>query len=121
VATILIVDDEQANRELLGTILSKAGHTLFESTNGVEALSLAKAKQPDLIVMDLHMPAMGGTQFVKELRSDPALAHVKIALYTATMPDASMRQFMELSGITCAIPKPSGAAEVLRLIAAALA
>lgn len=93
---------------------------MLECANGAAGLEMAKNQRPDLVIMDLHMPGMGGAEFVKELRSDPALADVKIALYTATATDAAMRQFMELARIGHVIPKPSEPDQILRAVSAAL-
>lgn len=65
--------------------------------------------------MDLHMPGMDGVEFINALRDDKTLAKTRVALYTATASDESMRQFMELTGIGSIIEKPS---EPLQTIAA---
>ena len=119
-AKILIVDDEPANRALLTTLLLYAGHDVVQAGDGHEALQKAKADCPDLIVVDLNLPGMHGTQFVKALRTDPDTASVKIALYTATAPNESLTAFMEVTGIRHLVPKPSEPSEALEAIAAAL-
>jgi CheY-like chemotaxis protein len=116
VAKILVVDDEPYNRLLLATILEHDGHELSEAKNGADGLAMAKVQRPDLIIMDLHMPTMSGTDFVKALRADASLANIKVALYTATMTDPDLLQFMEATGIERVIPKPSEPREVLNLV-----
>ncbi|HEY7994136.1 MAG TPA: response regulator [Candidatus Eremiobacteraceae bacterium] len=119
-ARILVVDDDINNRLLLRLVLEHAGHEIMEASDGGEALASAHASKPDLIIMDLHMPRMGGIEFIKALRADAALANTRVALYTATLSDESMRQFMELAGIGCLIEKPSEPPELLAAVEAAL-
>lgn len=120
-ATILIVDDEPANRLLVATLLHYAGHDVLEAENGNHGLETAKTNSPDLIIVDLFLPGMHGTQFVKTLRGDDNLRETKIALYTGTRIDAMLSDFMKLYGISHVIPKPAEPEELLRAIEAALA
>lgn len=115
-AEILILDDEPNNRLLLGTILEFGGFEFVEASNAIDGLRAARRSPPDLVIMDLHMPGMSGVDFLKELRADRALAHVKVALYTATRCDDDLRQFMEVAGIEHIIPKPSDPSEVLTIV-----
>ena len=73
-STILVVDDRSTNRQLLVTLLGYSGHTLLEAVNGVEALALAQAEHPDLVITDILMPVMDGFEFVQALRADSTLA-----------------------------------------------
>lgn len=119
-AKILVVDDDINNRLLLRLVLEHAGHEITEASDGGEALALANAREPDLIIMDLHMPGMDGIDFIKALRGDTALTKTRVALYTATASDESMRQFMELAGIGCLIEKPSEPKQLLKSVEEAL-
>jgi len=120
VARILIADDDINNRLLLRLVLEHAGHEIREASEGGEALASAHVSKPDLIIMDLHMPGMDGIEFINALRADAALANTRVALYTATPSDESMRQFMELAGIGNVIGKPSDPPELLAAVEAAL-
>lgn len=119
-AKVLIVDDEPANRLLVATLLKYAGHDVLEAEDGVQGLELAQNGRPDLVIMDLSMPGMHGTQFVKTLRAQPETAQTRVALYTGTTVDAMLRDFMELHRITYVIPKPAEPEEVLRAVSLAL-
>ena len=119
-ARILVVDDDINNRLLLRLVLEHAGHEIREASDGGEALASAHASNPDLIIMDLHMPGMDGIEFIRALRADAALATTRVALYTATVSDESMRQFMELAGIGSVIEKPSEPPDLLAAVEAAL-
>ena len=58
-ASILVVDDEPANRRLLKAILNSRGHVVYEASRGDEGLALVRSHRPHLIVLDLHMPGIG--------------------------------------------------------------
>jgi CheY-like chemotaxis protein len=70
--------------------------------------------------MDLRLPGMDGPEFVKVLRSDPDIAHTRLALYTGTERSPVLDDFMALSGIRHVVPKPGEPEEVLRVIELAL-
>src|SRR5579864_5202709 len=98
-ATILVADDDPNNRLLVQAVLSHAGHTVIEAPDGREAIAQAKATAPDLILLDLSLPAMSGPEFVRALRADPQIAATAVALYTATPMNAALRDFMQIHGI----------------------
>jgi CheY-like chemotaxis protein len=80
---ILIADDKASGRELIRTIMENSGYTVIEAANGSEALEHARASQPDLIVLDLHMPGLDGFSLVAELRRDARFASTPIIALTA--------------------------------------
>lgn len=118
--TVLIVDDDSANRMLLASLVRHAGHEAHAVATGEDALRVAQQHPPDLVIVDLHMPGMGGVAFIKELRHGAETAEVEIALYTATEMSAPMRDFMEMFAIRGFIPKPSEPNDILRAIDEAL-
>ena len=119
-AKILVVDDEPLNRRLLAAILEPLGHTVAEAANGTEGLTAARATLPDLTIVDLFMPEMDGTRFVRAFRADPATAPLPLALYTAMRTDAAMRDFMRDYGVGHVIEKPSEPQDVVRIVTDAL-
>jgi len=119
-ATVLVVDDLAANRALLKAILQAGGHSVLEAADGIDGLRIAQERSPDLVIVDLHLPGMDGVDLIRALRSGAGARPVKVALYTATTVDSAMRQFMELAGIDCLIPKPSEPGDVLATVNAAL-
>lgn len=76
--TILVIDDMVDIQDILTYRLSKLGYRVFSGSNGQEAVELAKEHVPNLILMDLSMPVMDGTQATRTIRADPALAHIPI-------------------------------------------
>lgn len=119
-AKILVVDDEPANRLLVKTVLEYAGHTVTEAENADEGLRLARESSPDLALIDLSLPGVSGAEFIQTLRRDPQTKSQRIALYTGSIPDAAMRDFMQITGITHVVPKPCEPHELIEAVASAL-
>ena len=81
---VLVVDDNAANRALVGAVLENAGVELHLAVNGVEAISLAGAASFDLILMDMHMPDMNGAEAARIVKTPGATnADTKILAFTA--------------------------------------
>jgi DNA-binding response OmpR family regulator len=70
VATILLVEDERKLRDLVRSYLERAGFTVLSTGSGAEALSLAASAAPDLMILDLGLPDVGGETVARELRAD---------------------------------------------------
>jgi PAS domain S-box-containing protein len=97
--TVLIVDDRSTNRELVRTLLTYGGHRVIEAHEGAEALDLAHAQHPDLVITDILMPGMDGYQLARELRAAPDTAATPIVFYTANYQEAETRPFAEACGV----------------------
>jgi two-component system, chemotaxis family, chemotaxis protein CheY len=67
--TIVIVDDSESIREVVGFTLTNAGHKVLAAVDGKDALKFFDGSKVDLVVTDLHMPQMDGIELIKELRS----------------------------------------------------
>jgi adenylate cyclase len=80
---ILIVDDEPINLDILKTRLAVHGYEILTATNGEEALSIARAQQPDLILLDIMMPKMDGIDVCRHLKADISLPLMPIIMVTA--------------------------------------
>ncbi|HEY9085850.1 MAG TPA: response regulator [Candidatus Tyrphobacter sp.] len=119
-ATILIADDDTANRLLVVTLLKHAGHTVFEASDGAAALQYVGERRFDLVLVDLSMPGLSGAEFIRTVRAGAHDPTVAIALYTGTPENTAIREFMEIYGVRCAISKPSEPRDFLRAIETAL-
>jgi CheY-like chemotaxis protein len=82
VATILIVDDVEDNREMYAEYLRFVGFEVVTAPNGEEGLSKALADPPDAVVLDLTMPRMDGWAFATALRANPRTQHTRIIVLT---------------------------------------
>jgi twitching motility two-component system response regulator PilH len=81
--TILVVDDVQTDRELVGRVVSSAGHQAIYAADGTEAIAKAKALKPSLIFMDVVMPAQDGFKTTRSLKADPDTAKIPVVLVTS--------------------------------------
>ncbi|MFN4298856.1 MAG: response regulator transcription factor [Thermaurantimonas sp.] len=86
---ILVVDDEPDILEILSYNLKREGYIVITANNGEEAIKLAKAEKPDLIVLDVMMPGMDGMETCDKIRNIPELSNVIIAFLTARSEDYS--------------------------------
>jgi CheY-like chemotaxis protein len=80
---ILIVDDEPDVLRLTSLRLEKLGYEVLTATNGKEALDVLRNEKPDMAMLDLIMPVMYGSEICKLVKSDEALKHIPIVLFTA--------------------------------------
>ena len=117
-ATILIADDHDDNRELLQLLLSGAGYNVREARDGNECLAVARSESPDLIIMDLSMPVLDGWGVLQELKTDE---------HTLTIPCMAVTAHVELdrneaieTGFVAYVSKPYTAETLLKTIATVL-
>jgi putative two-component system response regulator len=80
---ILIVDDEQVNRELLEALVVGLGYDVRLAIDGVEALEAIAREEPDLILLDIEMPRMDGVALCARLKSDPVRRFIPVVMVTA--------------------------------------
>ena len=83
IGRILVADDNQQNRELLEAYLADEGHEILMAVDGREALDVARAKHPDLILLDIMMPKLSGYEVCSQLKKDPATKLIPILMITA--------------------------------------
>src|SRR5437773_12294823 len=81
---VLVVDDKQANRELLEGRLADLGYDLREAKDGVEALDAVAADEPDLILLDIDMPRLDGIAVCEQLKAHPIHRLIPIVILTAS-------------------------------------
>src|ERR1700722_19470122 len=82
-AKILLAEDNATNRYLVTFLLEKAGFTVSHACNGAEAVRVALADRPDLILMDLQMPDMDGYEAARRIHAEPHLAGTPIVAVTS--------------------------------------
>ena len=91
---ILIVDDNEQNRRLARDVLQFAGFRTLEAAGGVEGLSLAVEHRPDLILMDIRMPDMEGSEVLRRLREDERTAAIRVVALTASTMKGDRERFL---------------------------
>ena len=82
-ARILLVEDNEMNRDMLSRRLAKRSHEVIIAVDGREALELAEAQLPDLILMDLSLPVLDGWEATRRLKALPATRAIPIIALTA--------------------------------------
>jgi DNA-binding response OmpR family regulator len=108
--TILVVDREPRIRELVGTILTVAGHRVLQATGGAQALRIVNGAKIDLVITDMNMPDVGGVELAKRLRA--AAPELPILLMSAYIDYQSFPPKV--------LEKPFHMAELNRRVAQAL-
>jgi CheY-like chemotaxis protein len=81
---ILVVEDDAALRQVICRTLSRTGSTILEAQSGAEALELISAEQPDIVILDLRLPQMSGSDVLKHIYADPAHANTRVLVLTAS-------------------------------------
>jgi len=117
--TVLIVDDELGIVEVLEFILGDAGFRVISALNGEEALARIKQDIPDLIVLDLMMPIMGGAEVLKAMRRDPKYSAIPVIL-TSALSEDTVREQCD-GAYTLFMRKPFKSQQILDAIARFLA
>jgi CheY-like chemotaxis protein len=102
---ILIVEDKASSRELLRTVLEQLGYVVIEAGDGDEALRQVRRQTPDLVLMDLQMPARNGYDVLQEIRKDPGLARLPVVAVTANAMPGDEAKVLA-AGFTGYIAKP---------------
>ena len=80
---ILVVEDQEDNRQILRDLLGSTGYEIVEAENGQDALTVAAAEKPDLILMDIQLPLVDGYEATRRIRAIPELAKVPIIAVTS--------------------------------------
>jgi CheY-like chemotaxis protein len=83
VAKILLVEDNELNRDMLSRRLVRSGHEVLIAVDGSEAVATAGALGPELILMDLRLPDMDGREVTRLLKADQATRHIPVIALTA--------------------------------------
>ena len=102
---ILIVEDDPRNLKLIRDLLQVRGYTTLEATDGKQGVDMARAKMPDLILMDIQMPVIDGFEATRLLKADPVTKRITIVALTAFAMQGDREKCME-SGFNDYITKP---------------
>ncbi len=103
--TVLIVEDNELNMKLFRDLLEAHGYATLQTRNGIEALSLAREHQPDLILMDIQLPEVSGLDVTKWLKDDEDLRHIPVIAVTAFAMKGDEERIRE-GGCEAYISKP---------------
>jgi signal transduction histidine kinase/DNA-binding response OmpR family regulator len=114
--SVMVVDDEVANRQWLMRILEPAGFEVIEAAGGRQAIELARARPPDLVLLDLMMPEVTGFDVVEALRADPKTSQTPIMILTARHLTEADKRLLNGHMATILSRSSVGAADLLGLL-----
>ena len=97
--TILIVDDSAMIRRIVSQLVQQLGHQSITAENGLQGCELAAEIRPDMILMDIEMPVMGGFEATSRIKADERTAHIPVAFFTALGSEENIHQAREAGGI----------------------
>lgn len=113
--TILVVDDSQSIRALVGTVLKTAGYNIHEAEDGVEGMKVLSKKRVDMIITDYNMPNMNGIEFIWKVRALPDHIFTPICMLT-TESEQSKLEDGESVTTDAWIKKPIQPVHVLNIV-----
>jgi two-component system cell cycle response regulator DivK len=117
--TILVVEDNEQNLELVEFLLDEAGIKVWKARDADEARAMLGAGPPDLVLMDMQLPGTDGLSLVEEIRRNPAMAHLPIIALTAHAMRGDRERFIA-GGCDGYIAKPINVASFVEEVQAAL-
>lgn len=115
-ARVLIVDDSPTETYRFREILERHGHQVLEATNGADGVAMARAEQPDLVLMDVVMPGLNGFQATRQLSKGEDTAHIPIVIVT-TKDQETDRVWGKRQGASDYLTKPVDETLLMQTIA----
>lgn len=110
--TVLIVDDNPQNLQILGTIMERQGYDVAVAMNGVQALEFVNHDKPDIILLDIMMPEMDGFETCARLKRDPNTKTIPVIFLTARGESKDVLRGFKVGGVDY-VTKPFRSAELL--------
>lgn len=102
---ILIVEDNEKNMKLVRDVLRVKGYDILEAGTAEDGVRIARARLPDLVLMDIQLPGMSGIDAIKLLRADPVTTRLRVVAITASVMQQDRQQIMS-AGFDGFIEKP---------------
>jgi two-component system, cell cycle response regulator DivK len=112
---ILVVEDNDKNMKLFRDVLQATGYETLEATTGEEAVDLALAQQPALVLMDVQLPGIDGIQALAQLRGDPRTASIPVLALTAQAMQGDRERFLD-AGFDGYLSKPVNVVELVNAV-----
>ena len=112
---ILVVEDQEDNRQILRDLLASADYEMDEAENGEEALAAVAKQRPDLILMDIQLPIMDGYEATRRIKADPALRSIPIIAVTSHALSGGEEK-ARAAGCDDFVPKPYSPRQLLAKI-----
>jgi CheY-like chemotaxis protein len=103
--TIVVADDNPASRELMRELLESSGYNVVDAADGSEALERTLEARPDLVVLDIELPAMSGFEVLEAIRQHPELSSLPVVAVTARAMEGDLERGVA-AGFDAYITKP---------------
>jgi two-component system cell cycle response regulator DivK len=113
--TILHVEDNELNREMIRDLLRRTTYRLLQAPDGEAGIAMALDQQPDLILMDIQLPKVSGVDAMRTLRQTPATAHTPIIAITSFALSGDEQRAKD-AGATAYLAKPYSPFDLLKMI-----
>jgi two-component system, cell cycle response regulator DivK len=112
---VLIVEDNEKNMKLFRDVLSAKGYATLEARSGEEAVELALAHAPELVLMDIRLPDVDGVEALRRLRSDERTSSIPVLALTAQAMSGDRERFLA-AGFDGYVPKPVDITELVGMV-----
>ena len=112
---VLVVEDNEKNMKLFRDVLQATGYRTLEATSGEDAVDLALAHGPSLVLMDVQLPGMDGVEALAHLRGDERTASIPVLALTAQAMAGDRERFLE-AGFDGYLSKPVDVAELIEAV-----
>ncbi|MFL9923409.1 response regulator [Herbaspirillum lusitanum] len=110
--TILVVEDAEETREMLGEVFEYEGMLVITAVDGADAIAKIRNDMPDVILTDLRMPNMNGLEMSRYLKAQPEFLNIPIVLLSATLPS----DLSEIPEVDVFLRKPCSIEEVIKTV-----
>lgn len=105
--TVLIIDDDEGNRDLLGAMLEIGGYSVLKAADGSQGLAILKLQRADVVLLDVMMPGMNGYEVCRAIKTNPELMSMPVVMVTALFDDGSRNKAFT-NGADAFLTKPLG-------------
>ena len=116
---IVVAEDFNVSRKIIVSVLAKAGHTVLEAVDGMEAVELFDGREVDLLITDYNMPRLNGAELIKQVREKESYAYMPILLLTTEVNENKISLALN-ENITAWIKKPFQTEDFLKIVNKAL-
>ncbi len=113
--TVLIVEDNELNMKLFNDLLEAHGYATLKTSHGIEAMELARAHRPDLILMDIQLPEVSGLEVTRWLKQDDELKSIPVIAVTAFAMKGDEERIRE-GGCEAYLSKPISVAKFIATV-----
>jgi chemosensory pili system protein ChpA (sensor histidine kinase/response regulator) len=115
--TVVIIEDDASIRKFVSVNLRARGYTVLEAEDAEQGLSLLRANQPCLVLLDNRMPGMSGVELARQIGADQSLAEIPVVLITGAAPE-TLGDLSDVPTIAGVLMKPISVDELLSVVTA---